>query len=99
MTTDATAELIQRILGQLSQDGANAQAFSTSILDQVDSTVATAANYAGILSAVEGPIVQAAVAPLVGNIASEAFAASAAAGAALVLQLKLQRWRWRRKAK
>jgi hypothetical protein len=69
MTTDATSQLIQRIMSQLSQNNASAQDFNTNLLSRVSSIVGTAANYTQILSTAEGPIAQAAAASLLKDIA------------------------------
>jgi hypothetical protein len=81
MATDATRQLIQRILNQLPPGGAAAQQSSASFLSQIDSIVGNAAGYAQILSTVAGPIAQAAVANQLGEIAAQQAAAPILAGA------------------
>jgi hypothetical protein len=81
MATDATTQLIQRILNQLPPGGAAAVQSGTSLLSQIDSIVGNAAGYAQILSTVAGPIAQAAVANQLGAIAAQQAAAPILAGA------------------
>jgi hypothetical protein len=77
MTTDATTQLIQRVLNQLSSTGAPAPNSNGNLLSQADSVIGTAANYAQILSTAAGPIAQAAVAPTISSIAAQAAASTA----------------------
>ena len=76
MATDATTLLIQRILHQLSPDGASAQQSGLSLIGQGNSVLSTAANWAQILGTAEGPVV------LAGTVAATQTAGSAAASAA-----------------
>jgi hypothetical protein len=86
MATDATAQLIQRIL---SQTGSTAQGPNANLLSQADSIVSTAANYAQLLSTAVGPIAQASAIAVAGgataatvDAAGQAAALTASAGTA-----------------
>jgi hypothetical protein len=56
MTTDATTQLSPWLISDLSSSGAPAPTSNSNLLSQADSVVGTAANYAQILSTVDGPI-------------------------------------------
>ena len=82
MTTDAVIQIVQTIKSQLSQSQASALNSNSNLLGQVDFVVATAANYAQLLSTA-GPITQAAAAAIVGSVAAEQTAGAAAEATAL----------------
>jgi hypothetical protein len=82
MATDATNQLIQRILNQLPPDAQPSGESGPDFLSQVNSVVANAASYAQLLSTAAGPIAAAAVASETGAIAAWSSAASALTTAA-----------------
>ena len=98
-TTDATTQLIQRIISQLSANGASAQQSNISLLSQADSIIGYAANYAQILGTAVGPAANAAAIAAAGGAAAAtadaagqatllaASASSAGVGAGIVLLL------------
>lgn len=86
---DATTQLIQRILSQISPDVASAQVSKTNLLSQFDSYVNTAADYVQVLSTLDAAVIiaasaaakAAAVAGGATTVAAEAAAVAAAASA------------------